>query len=144
MYQYRSRRRLRSKVTICKGHDRQPAAIFAQGSLLAARVTAAWDRQSQKSVRWVRKPPLEAIRADHLDISQIGSTCSNSLSVGGRTIETDNAACLPLHPLGNSVLSQRHGPLSDGAWKRLDLLRLLKGLVERQTGGTPVDVLITD
>jgi len=38
---------------ICKGHDRQPAAIFAQGSLLAARVTAAWDRQSQKGVWWV-------------------------------------------------------------------------------------------
>ena len=85
---------------ICRGHDRQPAAIFAQGSLLAARVTAAWDRQSQKSVWWVRKPPLKAIRADHLDISQIGSI------IIIRSLQTEK-------PLKQTMLQAHHCALSE-------------------------------
>jgi len=60
-------------VTI-RGHDR---GYFAQGSLLAARVSAAWDRQSQKGVWWVWKPVLKFTRDDHLDRLNIHNTLSS-------------------------------------------------------------------
>jgi hypothetical protein len=115
---------------ICEGHDRQPAAIFARGSVLAARVTAAWDRQSQKCVWWVWMPTLVFLRADRLEMSQIGSTSIiRSLQIGILSLQQTTLQAHDCILSGNGVLL-RHGPLSDGAWNRLDLLRLSEGLIE--------------